>query len=257
MTGVMIYEALRERGYIPVQFFIILSGFVTHYAYGRRIPVNFKAFYANRFGAIFPTYAITMLIGWYIQFNQLREHSHTKKITIAISQATFTQTLLNHDAATVVNGPSWTLATLAFAWLLYPSLSEHLVSKASKVNIWILWGLCLPVSLTPMFILMSKGSELDGSSWWFFYSFAPCRVFDFIHGMVVAEMVVQKKEESLEAPSPEADARPSNGLEDPQSPRSPVSPAFRGMTGFENGGETELPPSSESTREEWQWYGLV
>jgi peptidoglycan/LPS O-acetylase OafA/YrhL len=132
--------ALGRAG-VGVSFFIVLSGFITHWVYGRpqRWDGDLMKFYINRLDRVLLTATLTMLVG-----------AALGKITGAVTAtngdpADLTAPLLlscltyihwyvdpAHEEHRCPNAPVWTVGALIPSWLLYPLYRRLLVAAAER-----------------------------------------------------------------------------------------------------------------------------
>jgi peptidoglycan/LPS O-acetylase OafA/YrhL len=205
------YDAIRTRGYVAVQFFIVLSGVVTHYAYGRKVEHSASELFITRLGSIYPTYVATVFINWAIRlqaFYPTWQANYTHEAIILVSHLTFIHPFLpcpllqaneltpngRCDSFDQLLGGTWTIATLAFAWMLYGPIRMR-VNKLSSLGVDVLCCSCILISVAPVFAIVLNGNIIDRETFHFLYHSPPCRLFDFIHGVAVGESLLRKVEE--------------------------------------------------------------
>merc|ERR1719199_80799 len=124
-----------------VCFFVVLSGFVTHWVYGRpqRWDGDLKKFYANRLDRVVLTATLTMLaaaalgkitgVVWYV-------NGDPADLTAPRLVACLTYFHWYVDPADeeyrCPNHPVWTVGALIPSWLLYPLYRRLLVAAAER-----------------------------------------------------------------------------------------------------------------------------
>ena len=107
---------------------VVMSGFVTHRAYGPRLSkgLRLRDFYLRRLGKIVCTSYVAMLWSLLVVFSveEYRESFMPSKITLATC-FTFTAHWLR-PATWCPAPPSWTIQALIPCWLIYPLLASLL-----------------------------------------------------------------------------------------------------------------------------------
>ena len=169
-----VLKNITYRGEVPVSFYIIVSGFVTHYAYGTRITAAWNTvmkYLFKRFTRCFPAYYIALVFCFVYQkwinpgnlvsittatnvtsVDAFAPSAGDKNATFVslLPELTWTQSWFpmimganpSHNSNFAWNFPDWTMSTLGFSWILYPLLA-WLVSKATKkgglpASLWML-----------------------------------------------------------------------------------------------------------------------
>jgi peptidoglycan/LPS O-acetylase OafA/YrhL len=126
-----------SHGYIGVDFFFVLSGFILSYSYQNRLGHlrDNVAFWWARFARIYPAYlfAFTVFLPIAIYSAALSGQSGFAVVTAAF-QLTLTQSWIPATALQW-NIPAWSLSVEAFFYALFPFvlLRAHLLSKRHLV----------------------------------------------------------------------------------------------------------------------------
>ncbi len=108
-----------ENGWLAVNLFFILSGFVLTYNYAER-PLAARTFWAARFARIYPAYLLGfVLIAPAVAFRL--KSQPWKLLGCAAATGSLVQGWFPHIALTW-NGPGWSLSSEAFFYLLFPFL---------------------------------------------------------------------------------------------------------------------------------------
>lgn len=147
--GVVVYHfagrldlgALFPRGYLAVDFFFVLSGFVIANAYGRRLEtgqLSITAFYATRLIRLMPMVVIGTLIAFCFEFARPNVDNHTQHIIdtfVALAAGillipTLHETTLEKTVFPL-NGVIWSLFFEIAANAVYPAYSgrSHALAK--------------------------------------------------------------------------------------------------------------------------------
>lgn len=140
-----------HHGYLAVDLFFVLSGFVMMMSYEPRFRSSFNVskyidFLYKRFGRIYPLYAVvTILFTGAIYWHAI--HTHQPSISEIVLNL-----LLVHGwgMAGSIGGPTWSISTEFAAYLLFPAL----VYYTSKDNRYVRMLLCVAAVL----VLFSIGT---------------------------------------------------------------------------------------------------
>ena len=180
-----------DRGFVPVNLFIVMSGFVTHYASADKPlarPRELLAFHAQRIGRILPLH-------WLMLALQLPTSSVTPQGLLgSVLLATSWNCYEDEPTPRCADWPPvnilhWTLSTLLFAWLMYPVL-RPLVRAADRGvhERLVLSGVLLVITMLPALSVRLAAGELSRSAWGLLYKWPPLRLPDFVFGMSVGQL---------------------------------------------------------------------
>ena len=121
-----ILKTLLTHGYLAVDLFFLLSGFVMAFSYGRLATAgwsvdSYKTFLMRRFGRVYPLYlvttgaiALTIVVGW------SRSLPVQDLGTVFLANVGLVQTWLSIPS---INAPAWSISTELAAYLLFPLLA--------------------------------------------------------------------------------------------------------------------------------------
>jgi peptidoglycan/LPS O-acetylase OafA/YrhL len=179
---------LMPGGYLAVDLFFILSGFVIAYNYEHAIAtrqLSFSRLAVRRFGRLYPLYALTMAIGWAVmtaRFYSLNNYLDTERLTHAAVLNTFLLPVLNGPYGSLTlfpfNGASWSIFYEVVANILFATLFAGLPTRL-LVLAWLLAGAGLGGAI------WSYGSaDLGWGSSTFLHAI-PRVVFSFLTGMLI------------------------------------------------------------------------
>lgn len=202
-------ERFCMRRYVAVTFFIVLSGFVSHYAYGNRSfffyngSINretIQKFYIGRVGSVVACYYATMaalvfIRGWAGHFAKEGWWYAVKGSLLSLF---FLQTWIP-SYAYFGNTPAWTLATLVWHWAAYPWLQPR-VKDASSSSLVISLGILPALATLPacLSIALNVGGYLAHPQkvWYALYTIPVFRLTDFAFGIVLCELF-QRNEQTI------------------------------------------------------------
>lgn len=166
------FDQIINHGYLAVDFFYILSGFVIAYAYDSRWhKLTVKDFLLRRIIRLQPMVIIGALIGGLLFYTQGCEWWDVSKATIAsVIIATLLNMLLLPSTASFevrglgeafpLNGPSWSLFFEYIGNLFYGLFIHHFSTKVLKI-----WTLILGITLSCVALLGVNGDI--GYGWQF------------------------------------------------------------------------------------------
>ena len=195
-----LFTLILGRAIVPVQFFIVLSGFITHHAYrkvkyydGHQIVwsqvarYNFKRF-GGIIGAYYLTYSLILIVIIISQKWALEQPGAIVSVVLSVFLLQSWYPL----ECTVPNGSAWTMSTLAFAWVLFPPIQHFLKKSGSGCRAFLLFLLASIVTVAPCALyVIIEGPVVSHHAYDFLYKFPPIRLADFVLGMTAAELLAQ------------------------------------------------------------------
>lgn len=132
-------RAFLDHGYLAVDLFFVLSGFVMALNYSRMFSKGaqpkYRVFLFRRFARIYPLYLFTLLLAAYT------EHKHH-----ALYAGDFISSILlveNWGPWQSVNGPAWSISSECFAYVAFPLVCA-LIFRGRR-TMWIWCAICLVV----------------------------------------------------------------------------------------------------------------
>ncbi|MEO9970266.1 MAG: acyltransferase [Hyphomonadaceae bacterium] len=142
-------------GYLAVDFFLILSGFVLTHAYFSRDDFNVWGFVQARIARLYPLHLITLLfmaglslvMGWYVDKSDFLLH-FLMIHNIGLGPDTI-----------VLNSPSWSIS-VEFWVNIVIALALISVIPSSKQR-WLRWGVLLGISCVPLGSLALSTGHLN------------------------------------------------------------------------------------------------
>ena len=183
-AGWLATNGFIRGSYLFVDFFFVLSGFVIAHAYGERLGdgTSLRKFMIRRFGRLFPLHAFMLLA--FIAFELIRwtlprmtggEPAFTD--TFAVSSI-FTNLLMVHglgiERGLTWNGPSWSISTELFAYLLF-GMTIMLLGRTA------LLAFSAAVVVAPLFLLAVSPDYMDAT-----WDFGMIRcIYGFSFGVIV------------------------------------------------------------------------
>lgn len=133
-------------GYLGVNFFFLLSGFILVYNYvdlRGRMRVNRYQFWVARFARIYPVYLVGFLAGALPYFWE--QHAAVARLVTGLATLTLTQAWIP-TSADVWNGPGWSLSVEAFFYLLFPLMAVY-IARLNRPRLYLVCGACWAVCL--------------------------------------------------------------------------------------------------------------
>jgi peptidoglycan/LPS O-acetylase OafA/YrhL len=196
-----------SQGYIGVNFFFVLSGFILVYTYLRETHsgaarVDVRRFWVGRFARIYPVLVVATL--WSVPFvleHVVHESGALKGIlkTVIAIGATLT---LTHGwylpSIMDLNSPSWSLSAEGFFYLLFPWLAGKFTSQRDRSLFG--WALALwPLAmLSAIFYMIGRPDGIVAlndraeGAWLGFLLYAPIfRLGEFALGVVLGILLLR------------------------------------------------------------------
>lgn len=202
--GSWVSWTLFSKGFLGVDLFFLLSGYILAYVYLKRAgtpEVDKPSFWLARFARIYPVYALSFLIeAPFIAMYVLVQQDPTRQTFKAAG------TLLAHLALLQAwapawrwcwNFPSWTLSTEAFFYLLFPFLGVWFWKKTERKN-WLMPFIFLYLlTLAPSALYSAMGLNGVITDWnlptVIVRFFPPFRIPEFLLGMLLLRIQEQIK----------------------------------------------------------------
>ncbi len=187
-----LYKNVFYEGFIGVNFFFILSGFVLAFKYQhifieRRI--NKIRFYTARFARIVPLHILTFLLSIPLVYHEILANKLLSGIK-AILNITLIQSYFPYEGIYFsYNSPSWSISDEMFFYLVFPFLI-YLIPKIKKYKISLLLVIILSV---PVLVLLVPESYYHS----IFYINPFLRVVDFIGGISLYNIYIFLKHKKL------------------------------------------------------------
>ena len=173
--GTLWLANIVARGYIPVQFYVLLSGFMTSYTYGYRSDwpsakptfSTIQVYFFKRIKRFLPGYCVAWLaFGMAVLVARFMKHAHGASSWRSLAPVLFYHPLMlqswiytlgcqewkTEELSLEPNIPAWTISSLVFCWALHPHV-EYLVHR---LNSAVAVLLCVIVHNTPMLVLYNR-----------------------------------------------------------------------------------------------------
>lgn len=122
--------ALFRHGYLFVDFFFVLSGFVIAHAYGGRLgsPKDFVPFVIKRMGRVWPLHAVMLaafigieLCRLWFHFDAATPFTRDRSVEAIFTNLLLIQSFNIHDYLTW-NGPAWSISVEMGAYVVFAAL---------------------------------------------------------------------------------------------------------------------------------------
>lgn len=150
-------------GYLGVNFFFLLSGFILVYTYldqQGQMRVSRYEFWVARFARIYPIYLVGLIVGAAPYFWE--HHSTISRMVTGLAGVTLTQAWIP-SAAGQWDGPSWSLSVEAFFYLLFPLIAISMASLR-RHQLYLVFGMCWAACL--VFGVIGPRGAYDSSWIW-------------------------------------------------------------------------------------------
>ena len=177
-------DRLAEVGYVGVEFFFVLSGFVL--AWVLRPDDRARSFYRRRFARVYPLHLAFLIPGAILLAAGLIEVSAiSTALTVPLLQA-WSPPHTAIDAS--LNAPDWSLSCEAFFYLCFPLLGALLARRTSHRLYAVAAG---TVAAMVAAYLLSRLPSFVDQAWWLVYTFPAYRIGEFVLGIVLALLVAR------------------------------------------------------------------
>lgn len=156
---------LIGHGYLAVDFFFVLSGFIIfinyHEKFGAHFYHNAKTFYWNRISRIYPVHFV-MLFAYLLLCVAFRYASASRSLPAEFTAASFWQSVLLIHAwfgnPTSWNVPSWSISAEWFVYLLFPVIAVSFQARIRGLLAHFLAALAILVTLSAIYLALGIGS---------------------------------------------------------------------------------------------------
>lgn len=168
IKGGILGLAFFNDAYVFVDFFFVLSGFVIAHAYGNLADGGERGltgFVIRRFGRLWPLHAAIFAVflvmnlirlamyGWYGAANDPPAHGYSL-LAGAAAQLTLVQAAVPPVPGMLTNGPSWSISTEFWAYILFA-----LVAAGFRKNAFRVQAVIVAVSIFVLFRFSSAGMD--------------------------------------------------------------------------------------------------
>ncbi|MEV7399578.1 acyltransferase [Streptomyces sp. NPDC091267] len=201
-TGATLFRYAFASGWLGVEFFFVLSGFVL--TWSARSGDTVPRFWRRRLAKVYPTHLVSWLAALLLAL--------AAGVTVTTGQ-TVPSFLLVHawvpdvEVMRSLNVPSWSLSCELLFYLAFPLL-HGLVRRIAPERLWA-WALGVAgvIMLLPLAadLLISGSPALPGMDMslhqnWFLIAFPPVRALDFVLGILMARIVLTGRRLPLRLP---------------------------------------------------------
>ena len=150
------YTSLFEQGYLWVDFFFILSGFILSHVYGKKFlgwcnKRDYGRFMLARFARIYPLHFVMLTLYLVMELSKFASTSGnlenpifndgTRSVGGLVASYLLVQSANLFDLA-VWNAPAWSISAEWFAYLLFPVMAYFTLNKSAKACVVII-ALCV------------------------------------------------------------------------------------------------------------------
>lgn len=185
--------ALRDNA--AVDFFVVLSGFMTHWAYGGAVDLlslqGAQRYYLRRLGRTLLTTWLSMLLGWAAQLLlALQRGAAPPDAWHVVRCLCFAEQWRALPGNWCPSGPSWFVFALLPAWLLYPLFRAAVTALEERGGALALLGLAAAlycVSFGPtLFLFLSQGYNVTFAQRAAMMYYPHVQLADFAIGILAA-----------------------------------------------------------------------
>mmetsp|Transcript_87011 Transcript_87011/g.243974 ORF Transcript_87011/g.243974 Transcript_87011/m.243974 type:complete len:436 (+) Transcript_87011:90-1397(+) len=178
---------------VAVEAFVMLSGFMTHYAYGEKdatsSPGTLLCFYVRRLARVGLTTQFAMLCSLFWWWFGAKDYLTLK----VLGCLTFVKPWLDPEP-NCPNAPTWFIAATIPSWLLYPLVTRPILdakkAKESPQTLLTYCGVLWLVSLAPQLVLIVlQGDWLTWAQVKYTWFWPPAQLADFAFGACVAALI--------------------------------------------------------------------
>lgn len=158
-----------KKGYVFVNYFFVLSGFVMIIAYSKMERINFVSFLQNRLARIYPIYLLSLLFIILIYFENKANFQDIFWNVLMV------QTWIPAKALTL-NFPSWSLSVELFFYVVFPCLFNTIYKKFS-LQFSLVFAFSIWVISQIIYVFLWKSTTTS----WFVYSFEDYNYLPLLH----------------------------------------------------------------------------
>lgn len=197
------FEAAACRSFMAVDVFVVMSGFVTHWAYADRIrqgTLSTRSFYVRRMAHIILTTYIAMAVSLIVVAAVPKfRSSFMPDVWTLVSCVSFVAHWVR-PAVWCPAPPSWTIEALIPCWLAYPfarRLTDRVDSYGGTSALILLLLALHAISFGPLvYLYFLQDGQLSWGQFATDFMWPPSQLADFTIG-VVAALVTKKHENDL------------------------------------------------------------
>jgi len=199
--GPWFYENFAGIGYIGVNFFFVLSGFILVYTYAER-DVDIRKFWRTRFARVYPAYLLSLALtasGFLYALKHLNlpffAWSQRHTITAVIATVLLLQAWIPQGALTW-NPGCWSLSVEAFFYSIFPFLlrrTRGYRGRKAVLGITACSLVCMVISVSYLLLHPDGADKIDSGEvtllWKNMLSFNPLiRLPEFVAGMFAGRL---------------------------------------------------------------------
>jgi len=195
-SGALLFPASR-RAFMAVDMFVMLSGFISHWACCTKDFTSFRVvreFYTKRLGRVLLTASVANMAAVVVKV-AVRDFSTLDDPFRVLRCFLFVESWIDYDRGwdwqSCPNDPTWTIASLIPAWLLYP-LMHRLVAalwRRCGCSGLSMAGACLwATSFGPSLAIFLRQGMIECSQYLTIYMWPPSMLANFFLGVLGAEI---------------------------------------------------------------------
>ena len=199
------YQQFAGIGFVGVNFFFVLSGFILVYTYDGP-ALNVRNFWWARFARIYPAYILSLIVAAPFFFFAVRHlglpifaWSKQHLVLACVLTLSLLQSWVPH-AALAWNSVCWSLSVEAFFYFLFPFLllrSKKLSQGKLLLSLFAFWLASLCLSLGYVFFHLDGADKINSGEITLFWknvlSFNPLvRLPEFVVGMLAGRLFLAR-----------------------------------------------------------------
>lgn len=172
-----------SEGFLSVNFFFILSGFVIEYSYGSKINtvngISGAKFIIYRVAHLYPTYIFCLFIATFLYYGGSTAIQLIQGHDFLINLFMLQSWIPKDTYAFQFNGLAWAVSTEVFFYLTFVFLAGAKSSRLVFLNL-LIWTAII-------FITFTVGTNVSAPNW-FYYINPVCRVAEFFLGVLLCRV---------------------------------------------------------------------
>jgi peptidoglycan/LPS O-acetylase OafA/YrhL len=177
-----------KEGYVGVEFFFVLSGFILAYNYQKLLvekKISLKCFYKARFARIYPLHLLTLVVAAVTAKNVVLNFEY---LAYLVANLTLLQSFIPlPDFYFAFNAPSWSISDEFAFYMAFPFI---VCFATKKVNAFRIILLIAAASILTLTLFVTRDAHQHA----LFYINPVFRIFDFCLGITLFQFCSRLEE---------------------------------------------------------------